>query len=237
VKTKKKIQWDVQNTSINYQTLYEQIADSIEKEILDNGIVSQRLPPEVDLVEKYRVSRSVIREALKALKERGLVSMRAGDGSYITMPDAKTISGVMGRIMRFKGIPDVKINEVRTILEAKSVYDAAIYATEADIARLEEIIGQMESCKNDIVERARKDCEFHFVIASLSRNELLAFMVESLLELLGKYIEIRLQTHPEGNESGIQSHRNIVEAIKAHDSILAEKYMRRHLEDSFRQVF
>jgi GntR family transcriptional repressor for pyruvate dehydrogenase complex len=236
MKTKKKIQWDIQNSAINYKTLYEQIADSIEKMILDNGIAAQRLPPEFDLVKEYGVSRSVIREALKVLKERGLVSMRAGDGSYVTLPGAKAISGVMARVTQFNGISDDKINEVRTILETKAVGDAAVYATEKDIANLETIVEQMETCKDDIAERARKDCEFHFAIASLSQNALLVFMVESLLELLTAYIEIRLQADPEGNAKGIRWHRKIVKAIKSHDSKLAEKYMRQHLAESFYQA-
>ena len=236
MKTKKKIPWEVQDSAINYKTLYEQIADSIEKTILESGAVSQRLPTEAELVKEYKVSRSVIREALKVLKERGLVSMRAGDGSYATMPDAKTFSGVMNRVAKFNGISDEKINEVRTILEVRTVSDAAVYATENDIARLEEIIEQMEMCKNDISERARKDCEFHFAIASLCQNELLVFMVESLLDMLNKYIEIRLNTSPKGNAAGIRYHRRILKAIKAHDSDLAEKLMCRHLEESFHQV-
>ena len=236
MKTKQKIKWDIQNAAIQYGTLYEQIADSIEKIILDNGITAQRLPPESDLVKEYGVSRSVIREALKVLKERGLVSMRAGDGSYVTLPGAKAIRGVMARVTQFNGISDDKINEVRTILEARTAGDAARYATEADIANLELLVEQMEICKDAVTERARLDCAFHFAIARLSQNALLVFMVESLLELLGTYIEIRLQKNPGGSAKGILWHRKLIKAIKSHNSRLAEKYMREHLDESFHQA-
>ena len=132
--------------------------------ILDDGADYKRLPTEHDLVAKFGVSRSVIREALKVLKERGLVSMRAGDGSYVTIPKSDTISRVVGRVMRFNGISDDKITEVRSILESKAIENVTAYATEEDILRLEEIVDQMEQCKKNIEDRTQKDCEFHYAI-------------------------------------------------------------------------
>jgi GntR family transcriptional repressor for pyruvate dehydrogenase complex len=236
MKTKKETNWDIRTSTIQYQTLYEQVADSLEKLILDEGADCKRLPTEHDLVIQYGVSRSVIREALKVLKERGLVSMRAGDGSYVTIPNSSTISQTLSRVMRFNGISDDKITEVRSILESSAVGDAAVYATDDDIKHLENIVDQMEKCKNNIAERAQKDCEFHYAIARLSHNELLALMVESLMELIRKYIEKRLQTYPEGNEGGIIAHRKIIKAIKSHNSGQAEKYMRHHIKESFHQI-
>jgi DNA-binding FadR family transcriptional regulator len=236
MKTKKETNWNIRTSSVKYQTLYEQVADSLEKIILDEGSDCKRLPTEHDLVIQYGVSRSVIREALKVLKARGLVSMRAGDGSYVTIPNSSTISQTLSRVMRFNGISDDKITEVRSILESSAVGDAAVYATDDDIEHLENIVDQMEKCKNNITERAQKDCEFHYAIARLSRNELLALMVESLMELIRKYIEKRLQTYPKGNEGGIIAHREIIKAIKNHNSSRAKKYMRHHIEESFHQI-
>jgi GntR family transcriptional repressor for pyruvate dehydrogenase complex len=236
MKTKKQTFWDVKSSGIQYQNLYEQIADSLEEMILNDGTDFKRLPSEFDLVEKYGVSRSVIREALKTLKERGLVSMRVGDGSYVTIPKSEVISQAVGRVTRFNGISDEKITKVRSILESSSAGDAAVYATDKDITELENIVAQMKQFKDDIEKRIEKDCEFHLAIAKLSRNELLAFMVESIMELLKKYIRDRLEQYPEGNERGIIFHYKILKAIKAHNSQQAKKYMQQHIEESFHQL-
>jgi DNA-binding FadR family transcriptional regulator len=236
MKTKKQTFWDIQNSGIQHQNLYEQIADSLEEVILNDGTDFKRLPSEYDLVEKYNVSRSVIREALRVLKERGLVSMRVGDGSYVTIPKSETIIRAVGRVTRFNGISDEKITEVRSILESSSAADAALYAAGEDITELERIVKQMEYYRGDVENRVQTDCAFHLAVARISHNELLVFMIESLMELLKGYIKERLERYPEGHEDGIIWHRKIIRAIKAHNSKLAKKYMRQHIEVSFHQL-
>jgi GntR family transcriptional repressor for pyruvate dehydrogenase complex len=236
MKTKKQTFWDVKDSDIQHQNLYEQIADSLEKMILNDGTDFKRLPSEYDLVAKYKVSRSVIREALRVLKERGLVSMRVGDGSYVTIPKSETISRAVGRVTRFNGISDEKITAVRSILESSSAADAALYASDEDIAELERIVEQMDYYKGDVKNRVERDCAFHLAVARISHNELLVFMIESIMELLKSYIKERLEHYPSGHEDGILWHRKIIKVIKAHNSRLARKYMQQHIAASFHQL-
>jgi DNA-binding FadR family transcriptional regulator len=233
MKTKKKTSWNIPNTDIKYRNLYEQIADSLEEMIFEGGVDDMRLPTEADLTEKYDVSRSVIREALKILNERGLVSMRAGDGSYVNIPKAAAISRVLGRVMRFNRISDDKITEVRMLLETKTAEEAARNATDEDIALLEELNRQMELHHDDLETRVAKDCEFHTAIARMSRNELFEFMVESIAELLKGYIKERIALEAGGSEGGIRDHKGIIKAIKSHDSKKVKLLMKKHIETSF----
>jgi GntR family transcriptional repressor for pyruvate dehydrogenase complex len=226
----------IRNSDIKYRNLYEQIADSVEQMIFDDGVDDMRLPTESDLSEKYGVSRSVIREALKILNERGLVSMRAGDGSYVNIPKSEAISRVLGRVMRFNHISDDKITEVRILLETTAAGEAAINAAEEDIALLEDLNCQMELNKDDLDMRVNKDCEFHTAIARISKNELLALMVESIADLLKGYIKERIRLSPSGNEGGIRYHRRIINAIKSHDPKKARNLMKGHVEESFRII-
>jgi DNA-binding FadR family transcriptional regulator len=233
MKTKKKTSWNIPDSDIKYRNLYEQIADSLEEMIFAGGIDAMRLPTEFDLAEKYDVSRSVIREALKILNERGLVSMRAGDGSYVNIPKSAAISRVLGRVMRFNRVPDDKITEVRMLLETKTAEDAARNATDEDIALLEELNRQMELHHDDLEIRVNKDCEFHTAIARMSRNELLEFMVESIVDLLKGYIKQRIALNTGGSEGGIRYHKRIIKAIKSHDSKKAQQLMKGHIKESF----
>ena len=222
------------------QPLCEQIANSLEDRILKNKENGKRLPSEMALVNEYGVSRSVIREALKTLKERGLVSTRAGGRTRITIPESEIISRAVGRVTKFHGVHDEKIFEVRSILESAAVAAATEYATAADIKSLSEIVDEMSLCKNDCKNdrknRARFDCEFHYMIAKMSRNELLSFMIQSFMDILMEYIQKRLQIYPAGHEAGIIGHRGIIKAIESHNSSLARKRMVRHIEVSFHQI-
>jgi len=233
MKTKNKTTWNIRNSDIKYRNLYETIANSMEEMIFEGGIDAMRLPTETDFAEKYGVSRSVIREALKILNERGLVSMRAGDGSYVNIPKSEAISQVLGRVMRFNRVSDDKITQVRLILETKTAEEAAINATDKDIALLEELNEQMELHHDDLDIRVNKDCEFHTAIARISNNELLGFMVESLTSLLKGYIRERIVRNTGGSEGGIKYHKKIITAIKAHDVKKAKTLMKGHIEESF----
>ncbi|MDR1826816.1 MAG: FadR family transcriptional regulator [Methylobacteriaceae bacterium] len=228
--------WNINADKINHLTLYEQIADSLEEVMFGRHSDDNRLPSEYELMEQYGVSRSVIREALKILKERGLVSMRAGDGSYATIPDATIISRTLSRVTRFNRVSDAKIARVRLILEAESAVEAAVNATDDDIADLEAINEQMNLHRNDLEKRADLDCEFHRAIARISRNELLEYMIESIFELLKDYMIKRLRQYPAGNEHGIIWHGKIINAIRKRDGNLAKRCMIHHVTASFHQA-
>ena len=73
--------------------LYEQVADRLEARILsDPDTLGHKLPSEQALADGFSVSRPVVREALKLLKERRLVSVRNGEGVFVEKPDASALA-------------------------------------------------------------------------------------------------------------------------------------------------
>ena len=80
--------------------LYEIVADRLEKDIVTGIFTERRLPSEQMLSVRYGVSRTVMREALKILTERRMVSVTAGSGAYITRPDANDLSVVVNRLIQ-----------------------------------------------------------------------------------------------------------------------------------------
>ena len=80
--------------------LYEQVADHLEEMILSDDDLKEedKLPSETALAEQFGVSRNVIRESLKLLKERGLIDSRNGTGSYITKPEAENIAVICEKL-------------------------------------------------------------------------------------------------------------------------------------------
>jgi len=88
------------NYSVQRVNLYESIADNLEQMILnDSSQIGHRLPSEQTLAENFGVSRNVVRESLKILKERHLVSLRTGEGAYIEKPDNRSLTELLNRII------------------------------------------------------------------------------------------------------------------------------------------
>jgi len=208
--------------------LYEQIANALENRILTDDTFSRKLPPEIELSSTLGVSRTVLREALKLLKERGLITMKNGDGSYVTRPDASSISRVIMRLMRSEHISDSSIGNMRCLLEEEACRLAAIHATDEQLVQLKNQVEAMKESKGNAKSRVDLDCEFHCLIAQFSADPLLSLFVQSMTEITHSYIARGLQI-PGGNESGIIDHEHIVEELKKHDGLSASKVMHDHL--------
>src|SRR5512143_596110 len=105
--------------AIQSERLYEQIVQQIEKRFLSGDLkVGDRLPPERELAEQFGVSRTAVREAGKALRQRGLVEIQPGRGTFITNGASEAVRHSLGLLMKIAGTdasPD--LIEVREIIE------------------------------------------------------------------------------------------------------------------------
>ncbi len=220
---------------INKNPLYEQIADTIEQAIIEQGSLAERLPSEMDLAKEFGVSRTIIREALKILKARGLVDVRVGGGAYITKPEASDVSKLILRIVHIDRIKDEEVYAIRLILETAAIREAARRVTPLELEKLAEQVDSMEKNMYNLDVRIEKDCEFHCMIGRLSGNELLALLVESMTGVLKKFIIDGIRVSG-GNEDGIYRHRLILDALHTGDPDFAENVMRDHLVHSWENV-
>lgn len=232
---------DVQEYKIEHKALYEVIADKLELIILnDTTQISQKLPSEQYLAESFGVSRPVIREALKILKERGLIASKQGSSTVITDYSSDHFVKTMNRIAHMKNATPEQIYQIRNHLEILSARLAAANATHQDVARMKQINEKIHENLYDAAKRAKWDVELHNVIARASKNPLLAFMMESLADLLQpifeKIIEKELeqQKGSHGQDDGLMIHDKIVSAIEARNEEDAADLMRTHLMISVR---
>jgi len=231
--------WEVKRTN-----LYEQIADALENAILQTGISAlaegeshseDKLPSEQALAVKFGVSRTVIREALKLVKERGLIEQRTGEGSYITKPSPGAVSNVMSRMILMDNIGDDEIVDVRGILEIASCRLAAVNADEADIAQMQSTLDAMKEHWDDNEAMIRMDTDFHIAMAKASKNKLLGILIEAMTVLIRKFIRKSIYA-PGAKPDGMMRHALIMDAIKSRDPDVAEAAIRNHLEVSRQNV-
>ena len=222
--------------SLNKSTLYEVIADSLEQSILKYNGDSVKLPTEYEMAEQFGVSRTVIREALKILRERGLVKTKVGDGAYTTKPDNKYMEKALLRLIRSNNYTDENITDVRLILECEAAKLAFMNRNEAFVRKLEENLEEMIHMKNSRLERVRLDITFHQIIAEQSGNALLSLFIQSINDVLFDYILRRIDSRPEGNLDGIVWHEKIIGGFKEGNPESVSAMIYQHLMDSFKQI-
>ena len=218
-------------------SLYEQIADCLEDMILNDKDmqVHKKLPSEQSLAEQFSVSRNVIRESLKILKERGLINSKNGTGSYITKPEASNLSDVISRMVVIDNIGFKDIYDLRIILETASCKRAAVNATEEDIENMEDMLEKLKDRNITVEERRELDFGFHIAIAEAAGNPLLVVFVQTMKNLFLEMIEKGIFIEG-GIDDATQRHANILEALKLGDSNMAEVMMYDHLHFSKKNV-
>lgn len=228
----------LQNPNIDRRRLYQQIADDIEKRILEGAYPpGTRLPGEHELAEQYGVSRNVVRETLKRLKERGLVVIRTGSGTYVSQPSTKPVSDALQRLLKHnaKGVSIAHFYEIRRMLEPNCASLAAQRADENDLGEIQAALIRMEESRNDSQAWTSADLQFHLAVASATHNPLITSILDPLTGPLGSVIAAG-HMDPNGTEAGLKAHSKILKAIQGHKADDAYQSMMEHLIDSERRL-
>ena len=216
-----------------YEQIVQQIEDSIRKGDLKGG---EQLPAERELAQQFGVSRTAVREAMKTLREKGLVEAYAGRGTFVTNETARSMRHTLDRMMRTGPSEGaVHLVEVREILEPEIAALAAKRADEEARAAMRESITVMDAARLDPEGFIEGDLDFHLALAEAAGNPLILSLIDSIVGLLR---EQRLRTYhiDGGAERGQYHHKRILEAIErrdprgAHDAMCA--HLRQVREDS-----
>jgi GntR family transcriptional repressor for pyruvate dehydrogenase complex len=215
---------------IQSSRLYEQIVQQIEESIL-KGELSEgsQLPPERDLAKQFGVSRTAVREAIKALQEKGLVDAFPGRGTFVTNGTSNSMRRSLDRIIK-SGDRDgwAYLVEVREILEPEIAALAAIRADDQDLAAMREALDVMDSAGRDSDAFIEADLDFHLALAEAAANPIVLSLIDSIVGLLREQ-RLRIFRIGGGPECGQYHHKHILEAIQRHDPQEARAAMQAHL--------
>lgn len=222
-----------QYTQIGRHHLYETVAQEIERMILDETLkIGEKLPPEKIIAEKFGVSRNILREALKTLKERGLVEVKTGDGVYVAKPEMDILKDMVNRLIIFSNITIKDLFEFRLSLEVTACGLASERATEEDIKKLEDIVEIMKNHFEDVDKWAIEELDFHYTIARATKNPLFYSFISPISSLLIDSVFTKGRNQSDAKAAGIEGHAQIIKAIKNRDKKSAENAMIRHIERS-----
>jgi GntR family transcriptional repressor for pyruvate dehydrogenase complex len=211
--------------------LYEQIVQQIEESILKGTLKpGDQLPAERDLAQRFGVSRTAVREAVKAMREKGLVEAYSGRGTFITDGTSRVIRQSFDLMVKI-GQPEgsTHLAEVRAILEPEIAALAATRSQESDLATMREAVAVMERAGQDADAYIEADLDFHLALAEAAANPLILALIDSIVGLLREQ-RLRIFEVPGGPERGQVHHKRILEAMEKRDADKAREAMRAHLE-------
>jgi DNA-binding FadR family transcriptional regulator len=195
------------------------------------------LPPEPVLCETFSVSRTVIREAVKILQEKGLVQVRQGLGTIVTPPttwdmlDELVLAATIAEDESLAILDDVVVT--RRVLESDMANVAARLAGQETLDQLRALVDRMDELVDDPVTYAEHDRAFHDTIMQASGNRIARGVVRSLESQVVS--TARYMGRPERAQcvASNRGHRRIYERIAAHDPDGAAKAMFKHITDAW----
>lgn len=196
---------------------------------------NEKLPTEQEMIATFGVSRTVVREAIAALRAEGLVESRQGAGVFV--------AGDMSRrpfridpdgLQSIQGVIDVM--ELRMAVEIEAAGLAAERRTAKDLAHIEASLAGFEDAIAAGDEGVEPDYQFHLAISQATGNAYFS----AFLEFLGRRIIPRRSIHVDPNNDPLHKayltkvlseHRAICKAIERQDATAARRTMRKHLRE------
>ncbi len=211
------------------------IAERIREYIIDEPIkVGEKLPTEKALSDKFSVSRSTIREAMKILEAGNIVEIRHGLGSFVALNTGLSKDPLgLSFTDQTRLLPELM--EVRLIMEPSIARIAALRRTEKDIELMQQLIAEMEEANANSKDYHTKDYQFHIAIGQCTRNDVLKRVYPVIFEAIEH--GYKHTSNLEGSFSrAIYFHKQILEAIKDRNGDLASEFTARHIKSTLLDI-
>jgi DNA-binding FadR family transcriptional regulator len=218
------------------------LASAVAAELVGRIVSGQHapgtaLPPEPALCHTFSVSRTVVREAVKMLQEKGLVQVRQGSGTTVTPPtlwnmlDELVLAASIAEDDGLSVLDDLVVT--RRLLESDMANAAARLATEAVIEQLRAFVDRMDELVEDHLAYAEHDRAFHDLIMQTSGNRIARAVVRALESQVVNTARYMGQPHREHCVASNRGHRRVCEHIAAHEPEEAATAMFTHITEAW----
>ncbi len=215
------------------QRLYEKVVDKMLDLIASNNWgPGYRLPPERELADAFGVSRTVVREAVKALEARGVLEAATSSGVYVRAADSSMFSRPFQTYLQLsnrKGV-NVRLAELRRILEVEIAALAAERATPEQRLKLRELCQEMRASAAAPKMLAELDFRLHTQLAEATQNDLFGVLIAPLMEQLHDLFTYAWEGYGQRPVEPIfQQHEALVAAVEKGDADGARRAMAAHM--------
>jgi DNA-binding FadR family transcriptional regulator len=213
----------------------EQIEMQIREAILSGKLQrGDRLPSETALAKQFSVSRTTVREALRALASGGLIEKLPGvaGGSFVKSVDHRSMGSALGEsldnILRLGSVSSLEVQQLRRLLEVPAAGLAAAHRTDEQIAVIDAILGEEKGAEVDDPVVADLDIGFHSAVGEATGNRPLAAFIAALHSVARPVDSLKLDEA--AGKATVRQHLKIVHEIQARRREGAEAAMSDHLD-------
>lgn len=211
----------------------EELVDVLERQILSGQLkVGTMLPSERRLSERFALSRSGVREALRVLGERSLVSVVHGRGTFVVEPSSDMAGAAIGNALRRQNVTARDVIVGRTVVEQEAAALAASARTDSDLRSLEEMLARLDT-SGPILDLVRADLAFHLALVRSSHNPIFEAMFRAISAFTAEMM-LRSLSDQSVAELGVPQHRAIVDAVRARDAEGARAVIQEHMSVAVR---
>jgi GntR family transcriptional repressor for pyruvate dehydrogenase complex len=213
------------------ESLSEKIAnhllDLIKEKRLKPG---DKLPPERELAVEMKISRPVLREALRALSLMKIVEIHQGDGNYIASLKPELLVEHLDFVFSLTDAGFLTLFEARRVLETGIIEIVAAKITDEQLARIEACVNQLILHIDNLEKFSILDLELHRLITEAANNPIFTQIMEALITLGGesRYRTVQLEGVV---QQGILDQQNIFKALQKRDPAAARQAMLDHLNN------
>lgn len=220
------------------QSRPQTVAAAIKEWVVDRGLQpGDRLPAEPELIRRFGMAKSTIREALRVLEAQGLIRTRTGPGggAFVNAVSETRAQALLGNFFYFKDIGISDIYQLRRTLEPELAASLAGRLSEADLARLERVMTAYDMPAETIAaaqEQRIAELRFHDILAELSPNPLMSFQCRFLISLLTDLTicrRIYRRRIPGLRAKGRDYQSRLIQALRAGDANAARNVMHAHM--------
>jgi DNA-binding FadR family transcriptional regulator len=222
--------------TVTRDALPDQIAARVVALVTDRHLKpGDRLPPERELAQAMGVSRSSLREALRALSLLGVTEMRQGDGTYLTALDPDALMRPFGLVLALSDGQLQELFEARRVIEPGLAALAAERIDDETLEALRLCVADSAAAVGDEDAFMRADLELHGLIARAASNSILWHVIGSISGM-GVASRRRTTGLPGVQEQTVKDHAAIVAALAARDPEAAAAAMLHHLDNVQRRT-
>ncbi len=215
-----------------------EVVSEIESDIMARGWpVGEVIGTVSDLIDRYGVSRAVIREAIGLLEHKMIVKMRHGPGGGVEVraPVADAVIGAISTYLEFSGVTNRELAELRHLLVGLAARLATERIDEAGVARLRRVLDDEQKGMQEGASAVARQLDFYVCVAELSGNPALPLFWSVLMQRLVRPM-IAHDPGPEEIASMHVAHDQVVRAVVSGDASRAESVMREHLAERYEGV-
>lgn len=209
--------------------LSDAVVQQLTQHIVNRALMpGDPLPSEGEIARKFGVSKPVVREAVRKLAALGIIEIRQGKASTVGNLAPEPVRQLLRFALHIdpNGLRDAI--DLRRALETHAVALTARHINDDGIAQLRRILQRLRASVADHSAWVAADVEFHQLIASLSGNSLIAFMLAALSDTMREVISTLHAARPVRDSGTLKRHAAIVDAIAKHDETSAVAAMEAH---------